>query len=721
MTTEHREPPETDEQHEDGGQDEKALKRERAEKIGRYVAMFLMPLMMVGMMTWGYLYAMHSPTPHNMPVVVAGQNAGEFVEALQSADGDTVDATTIDGEHAADQARDRVESRETPAAVVIEDGTATVYTASSAGATQSSTVQQLVTPVAAGSGLDVATEDLVPLPDNDSAGLGAMFLTTALVMAGYLPLSITLSNAPQLLLLKRRAVPILAGWSALIAALVWLITGPVLGVVTASDAWAVMGIAWLGVFAISMVQMFLTRIFGPMAVLAAMLLLMVLGVPSSNMSVSLYMVPTFYQALHSFLPTPAIGEALRSVLYFNGDGVWPHLWVLIIGGAAGYLLTALLDWTKQRKGKRPRTAVLNMPSLHGGPRPKSRFWQYATLLFFPLAMVVMMISAMLGTMQSPEPRDMPVAVVGQTEQQAEELADGLDEQMPGMFDFHVVDSDYEARSQVEGRDVAGAFILPSSGAPEATVVTNQAAGMSSAQTISTAFSQIAEGQGMQYTVDDVAPLPESDSMGTVSLYVAIGWIMAGFMVIVVGANAAPSSRPLRKLLPIVAGYAVFMSLVVWMIAGPVVGAVSGHFWQLFATGVIAIFCCAMFATVLERLFGLLGILPIVGILMFLGIPASGGALSIYMEPALFVHLHEYLPMAAAVESVRSILYFGGDIVGACILTFAVWGVVSLIAVAVIDKVKPLRTETEKITVPIYGDGSDESEDADAGERQTVAS
>lgn len=728
MTTEHKDPPEEqqDENVSDPA-DEKAAKQARAEKIGRYVAMFLMPLMMVGMMTWGYLYAMHSPAPHNMPVVVAGENADEFAQALQSADDGTVEVTALDGPDAADQARDQVESRETPGAVVIEDGTATVYTASSAGATQSSTVQQLVTPFAAGSGLDVETEDLVPLPDNDSAGLGAMFLTTALVMAGYLPLSITLSNAPQLLLLKRRAVPILAGWSALIAALVWVITGPILGVVSSGDAWAVMGIAWLGVFAISMVQMFLTRILGPMAVLAAMLLLMVLGVPSSNMSVSLYMVPTFYQALHSFLPTPAIGESLRSVLYFGGEGVGPHLWVLIIGGIAGFLLTALIDWSKHRRGKRPRRVVLNMPSLHGGPRPKSRFWQYATLLFFPLAMVVMMISAMLGTMQSPEPRDMPVAVAGQTEEQAGELATGLEDQMPGMFDFHVVDSDHEAYSQVEARDVAGAFILPSAASSEATVITNQAAGTSSAQTISMAFSQIAEAQGMQYTVDDVAPLPESDSMGTVSLYVAIGWIMAGFMVIVVGANAAPTSRPLRKLLPIVGGYSVFMSLVVWLIADPIVGAVSGHFWQLFATGVVAIFCCAMFATVLERLFGLLGILPIVGILMFLGIPASGGALSIYMEPVLFVHLHEYLPMAAAVESVRSILYFGGDIMGACILTFIVWGVVSLLAVTLIDKVKPLRTEIETITVPIYGDSDeeeregDDEEGADSDKRQTVSS
>jgi hypothetical protein len=37
-----------------------AAKRAKSEKIGRYVAMFVMPLLMVGMMVWGYMGALHS-------------------------------------------------------------------------------------------------------------------------------------------------------------------------------------------------------------------------------------------------------------------------------------------------------------------------------------------------------------------------------------------------------------------------------------------------------------------------------------------------------------------------------------------------------------------------------------------------------------------------------------------------------------------------------------
>jgi hypothetical protein len=678
-----------------------AAKRARAETIGRYVAMFAMPLLMIGMMIWGYLYAMHSPTPHHMPIAVVGQGAEEFAQSLEEPDPDAVDAEVVDG---AEDARQQVLDREVPGAVVLGEGegSATLYTASSAGASQAGVVSQLVGPAAAGQGLALDSEDLAPLPDNDPAGLGAMFMATALVMAGYLPLSITLSNAPQLLLRKSRSIPLLAGWSALIAGLVWLVTGPVLGVVGSGEAWPVLGIAWLGVFAIGAVQMFFTRIFGPMAVLAAMFLLMVLGVPSSNMSISIYTAPPFYTVLHSFLPTPAIGEALRSVLYFDGDGAGRYLLVLAIGAVAGLALTFLVDALKQRKGARPRTVVLNMPSLHGGPRPKSRFWRYATLLFFPLTMVAMMISAMLGAMHEPTPRDMPVAVVGSTTEQARQAADAFEQSMPEMFDLSVVDTVHQAREQVEDREITGAFVLPDAERPEATVITNQAAGSSTAQTVSSVFTQVAQAQQMQVTDDDVAPLPERDSMGTVSMYVAMGWLMAGFMVIVVGANAAPASRPLPKLLPIVAGYSLFMSAVILLIAGPFTGAVQGHGWQLFGTGAIAIFCVAMFATVLERLLGMLAILPVVGILMFLGIPSSGGALSIYMEPILFRGLNGVLPMSAGVEAVRSILYFGSDTLGVSLLTFAAWGALSLVLVAVIDRFKPVRTETERATVALYG-------------------
>jgi hypothetical protein len=62
-------------------------------------------------------------------------------------------------------------------------------------------------------------------------------------------------------------------------------------------------------------------------------------------------------------------------------------------------------------------------------------------------------------------------------------------------------------------------------------------------------------------------------------------------------------------------------------------------------------------------------------------------MSMYMTPEIFKFLHGVLPMPAAVESVRSILYFGGDAVGTHLVTLVIWGVVSLLCVVAIDAVR----------------------------------
>ncbi len=79
--------------------------------------------------------------------------------------------------------------------------------------------------------------------------------------------------------------------------------------------------------------------------------------------------------------------------------------------------------------------------------------------------------------------------------------------------------------------------------------------------------------------------------------------------------------------------------------------------------------------------------------MFLGVRASHGAISIYLEPQLFRIPRDVLPMPAAVESARSVPYFDADIVGTHLATFTVWGVVSLIVVTLIDRFRPPRTLT----------------------------
>ncbi|CRK49923.1 conserved membrane hypothetical protein [Rhodococcus sp. RD6.2] len=655
--------------------------RARKEKIARYVGMLIFPFLMVSMMVTGYLGAMHAPTPHDLPVAVVGASqadATRLADALEASNRPALDVRVADS---AGQARALVTDREVVGAVVFSgSGEATVLTAGAAGASQASTVNQLLVPFVASQDAAVTTDDLAPLPAHDSAGLGVMFMTTALVLAGYMPLSLILSAAPELLR-KRRIYPLLAGWAALISAVVWFIANPILGAIEGHTA-AVLVICWLGVFAISCVQLFLTRIVGPLAVLVGMLFLMVLGIPASNLGMSVHTMPGIFSVLYTFLPSPAIGEALRSVLYFGSNGLAGHLVVLAVGALVGIALTVLVDALKRRKNPE---AALPEPTLASftGNRPQSTRARYATIVLFPLAMVVMMMSIMTSSMYQPSPRELPVAVAASDPAQAEQMAAGLDRSMEGMFDFQVT-APGDAEQLVVDRTVVGAFVLPSADRPTATLITAGAAGMSQQQAVTTVFTQVAQQQGMPLTKQDVTPLSSNDTVGTVSMYLAIGWMMSGFMLIIVMGTAAPELLALRKLLPIMAGWAVAMSAVVWTIAGPIIGAVSGHAWQLIGIGALATFTISLFTAVFARLLGMLAVLPVILVVMFLGVPASGGGLSIYMSPEIFRVLHDVLPMPAAVESARSILYFGGDGVGGHAVTFLIWAAAALVCVIAIE-------------------------------------
>ena len=668
-----------------------AAKRAKAELIGRTVAIFIMPLIMVGMMITGYLGTMHSPQANDMPVVVTGSEskAADMKYALNGSEPDALDVETVDDAHTA---REKVYDREASAAVVIKGNKATLYTAGGAGVQQATTVTGLIMPALQEEGFDISTEDIAPLPDNDPSGLGAMFLMTAIVMAGYLPFSVLRSNSPELLKFKR-IVPIVGAWAAVIAGLVWTVAFPILDIVDIKDTVAVLGVAWLGVFAISCVQLFITRIFGAMGVLFGILFLMVLGMPSSNLSMPVYTMPAFYRFTHEFLPMPAIGESLRSVLYFDGAGVTGHLLVLAVGAVAGLLATKAYDFISHRRNPDPKPLTVNIPSLHGGRRPDSRVWRYISLIVFPLAMVTMMLSFMLGTMGSPTPKDMPVTVVGSSTEQAKETIADLEKSMgDDMFDFTATTDKEEARAQVKDRDEVAALVLPTKKNPDFGLIANEAANNSAYQVVNRIFDQVASAQDMDLKVDNVKALPDRDKNGVTVMYVAMGWIMSGFMVVIVGANANPWSRPLKRMVPLTALYAPFMSLVVALIAGPITGAVDGHFAQLWGAGIIAVFCIAMFAMVFERLIGMLAIIPVIGTLMFAGMPASNGAISEYMIPSFFATLHDFLPMAAAVETIRSIIYFDSDVVTEHMQVLGLWGLISLALVFLIDSIKPLRTE-----------------------------
>lgn len=659
---------------------------DRKMRTIRYVFLFIMPFVMVSMMFASYVGTMHNPHPRNMPVAVVGTGAAaqSAVDALE-ATGGAVDARLVPTEG---EARDLLAARDVAGAIMVPAdglGEATVLVAMAAGPSQSSTVQQILVPVAMENSWTVTTVDIAPLPAGDSSGTAVLFAAMGMMLAGYVPLSLMLMALPHLLAV-RRFLPILAGWAAVTSSIIWLILGPVVGAVDGHYL-QLLGVGMLAVMGVGITQLLFTKFMGPMAVLLGMALWVVLGMPSSNLALSVDVMPGFFSFLHGVLPLPAAGEALRSILYFDGQGVGRYLLTL----ALWVVVSLALCLVKERTSGQSLPGVpaeidasTPLPALAGGPLRSMRV-RYLAAAAFPMSILVLVVGVMSFSMHKPTVSDLPVAVVGSTIEQAEETAAGLEEAMGTMLDVQPMTSVEDATAAIRDWSVVAAFVLPQTADGDAVLYTSSAAGPSQQSVASAVFQQVAAGQQLTLVETDVVPLTDSDTMGSNSMYVGMAWIMAGFLMMSVLRGGAPELKRLRQFLPLLAGWAVGMSVWLWFLFDVIIGAVTGHAWEMIGFGAVTIFAVSLFAGLFTRTLGLAGIIPAMGVLMMAGVPSSGAGLSLYMVPEIFRQLNAYLPMPAAVEAVRSFVYFDGAGVGQNLLVIVIWGVSALLLHLVVDR------------------------------------
>ncbi|MGC4807906.1 ABC transporter permease [Micromonospora sp. DT233] len=659
---------------------------DRKTRIARYVALFAMPFIMVSMMFATYVGTMHSPHPREMPVAIVGTGAQAeaLVVALNSAPDRAVDARLVaSGGDAVELLKDR-EIAGALAVPAAGSDRATIYTAMAAGASQSSTVAQLLAPIALEQQWTTATEEVAPLPAGDGAGIAVLFAAMGMMLAGYVPLSLLLMAVPHLLAL-RRFLPVLAGWSAVTSTVIWVILGPVVGAVDGHYL-EFLGVGMLTTAAVGLGQLLFTKLMGPLAVLIGMLLYVVLGMPASNLALSVDVMPGFFSFLHGVLPLPAAGETLRALLYFDGRGVGAYLLAL----AAWAVVALLLCLLKERVSGHAIPAApvvadpdVPLPALAGGP-PRSKRFRYVAVAAFPLSILVMVVGLMSASMHEPEVSDLPVAVVGATAQ-AEQVAAGLESKLGGMLDVRVAASVTEATDRIHDQEVVAAYVLPQAAGAEATLYTSAGAGVSQQSAVRAIFQQIAAQQQTPLQVTDVTPLTDDDTMGSNSLYVGMSWIMSGFLLLAVLRGGAPELKRLRQFLPLLGGWSVGMAVWLWLLFDVIIGAVDGHAWQMIGFGAATIFAVALMTGAFTRTFGLAAVIPGMVVMMLAGVPASGGGLSIYMVPEFFRFLREILPLPAAVDTARSLAYFGGSGIGRNILVIAVWGVVGIALNLVVDR------------------------------------
>ena len=293
----------------------------------------------------------------------------------------------------------------------------------------------------------------------------------------------------------------------------------------------------------------------------------------------------------------------------------------------------------------------------------------------------------VGAFHAPTPRHVPLAVVapaGAPAGTAASAADQLDGLDTHPLDARVADSEQDGRRLLADREVDGVLLLGADGHDRLLLAGAEGGAVSSALT--EVVTKADAAQQRTVTTSDAIPAGAADARGLSAFYLAVGWVVGGYLVAaIIGVSAG--SRPLTRIrgavrLGALALYAVVSGLGGALITGPVLGVFRGHLPALAAFGALLVFAVGAFTMGLQVWTGLVGIGLAFLLFVILGNPSAGGAYPSPLLPPFWAAIGRWLPPGAGTDAVRGIVYFGGaGAVHACLL-LAAYAAVGLAAVLV---------------------------------------
>lgn len=308
-------------------------------------------LVMLFAFTALYVTAFHSPSPRGFDVGIVGTSAqaNRLQGTLDGQAPGSFHVRRYDSEASARSALLHTDVHGVLVPRAMEDE---LLVAQAFGAAPTETLTTALEHVAAAQKVPLAVEDLRPLPASDRRGLSSLFTVIGTLIPS-LVFGVLLSVAGRFLPWHLRWSAVLA--YALAAGLVVAFNVDVLVGALNGHFLGVALVAGLLALAVAAGAHGLGHLGGPVGIVIAILMLMLLGVSSMGGAVTYQLEPGFYGAISQLLPPGAALTAVRNIQYFDWAAT---LWPLVILGAwaTGGLLLGLLG---ERFGPhvRPRPAL----------------------------------------------------------------------------------------------------------------------------------------------------------------------------------------------------------------------------------------------------------------------------------------------------------------------------------------------------------------------------
>lgn len=305
----------------------------------------------------------------------------------------------------------------------------------------------------------------------------------------------------------------------------------------------------------------------------------------------------------------------------------------------------------------------------------------AVLVVGVLLLQLGFVLSYVGAFHAPVPREVPLAVVapaGAADQVVAQL-DGL----PGRpLDAAAYGSEDAARQALADRAVDGVLLVGSG--TEDTLLVAGAEGGAVATALEQVLTRADAAQQRALTTSDVLPAGDGDARGLSAFYLAVGWVVGGYLVasiIGVSAGSRPATRGRAATrLGALAVYALVSGLGGALIAGPLLDALDGgHTLALTLFGALLVFAVGAATAALQVWTGLVGIGLAILAFVVLGNPSAGGAYPAPLLPPFWAAIGPWLPPGAGTAAVRGIVYFDGAGVGQAVAVLAGYAVVGVLA------------------------------------------
>ncbi|EHB47801.1 integral membrane protein [Mycolicibacterium rhodesiae JS60] len=277
----------------------------------------------------------------------------------------------------------------------------------------------------------------------------------------------------------------------------------------------------------------------------------------------------------------------------------------------------------------------------------------------------------------PSPRNLPVGVVGSTAVTAPFVA--ALHKNSGEFDVHQYATRDDAVTAINQERIIAAIDATAS-TPE--LLLSSASDPSGTR----ALIQLDQTQPGQFILPivDLHPLPPSDPAGLATFYLVIAATILGFITMF-QLRANVKTLNLRRWLACLAALAVLGGAALSAVTGPVLGALSTPFPQLWLLTSVQIAIAAAFNSAMLVLIHRWAIIPTWLVFILLGNTSSGGAVSASLLPQPFAFFNHALPSGATVSAIHAATYFPHNQRPLPFIVLALWLVGSLVAAVVASR------------------------------------